>query len=399
MAIHDCLARNTYILRPGTICLSAAAHVQLIPAQPSTSTVSALLPNIRAPTPRPGLVLLHRLRMALHQPQAPRLQVNNIRHLVDQAPLLRLPAQQLPGPDGPAPRVRADHVMHELGQLLGLVRVHGLQIRRGQEALLVGVERDGGRDAAPHELSVFGEVVAFGSPGGGGTVLAGGCGLAEEEVQGGEVVDVDLGPDVLAGADLEALLVLEVDAGEVVGLDAAGVVGAAAGTVDGGGQTMAVLVVAELVVPAARTTVSTCRWRAPSGMEVTVAMLSQSSKMKAVCWPKVWFSKSENVRMPVPEVWIQYPGEVEGWAARPLAMAWADGRWSQFANSRRGWVLVMVIRGSGDCWMDVTYDRQCRRFWPLPQSVPQRQGHRRRGGLWGTGLRLWRLYPGCGRGR
>ena len=32
------------------------------------------------------------------------------------------------------------------------------------------------------------------------------------------------------------------------------------------------------------------------------------------------------------------PRGVVGWAARPLAMAWAEGRWSQFAKSIGGWV-------------------------------------------------------------
>lgn len=42
---------------------------------------------------------------------------------------------------------------------------------------------------------------------------------------------------------------------------------------------------------------------------------------------------SAKSRMPVPEVWIQKPGEEGGCAARPRVMALAEAAWSALAKS------------------------------------------------------------------
>lgn len=100
-----------------------------------------------------------------------------------------------------------------------------------------------------------------------------------------------------------------------------------------GGQTIAVLTLSECSVPALMTTLSTCRCSAFSGADITLDMLSQSSNMLVPVVPNVLFSKSSYVRMPVPDVWIQYPGLPGVCAARPRAMASAEARWSQLAKS------------------------------------------------------------------
>lgn len=131
-----------------------------------------------------------------------------------------------------AARAASPRIQTELVQRGDVLVRERLDLRGGDQALLVSHARHLTLDVTPLEGAVLRQVVALVVPG--GLAAAGGRRVAQEQVHVAEILDVDLVPDVLALADEEALLALEHGGGQPVGLDALLVAGAAAGPVDGG---------------------------------------------------------------------------------------------------------------------------------------------------------------------
>jgi len=81
----------------------------------------------------------------------------------------------------------------------------------------------------------------------------------------------------------------------------------------------------------ARTSESTGRWSAWGGIEVSWGRESVSDQIWVEGWPKVEVSVLGKIRMPVPEVWIRWPGV--GLRARPVSRAVAAEQESASARS------------------------------------------------------------------